>query len=550
MDDRRPKRRRQLSPKELKALEKQRKKQQELDKKFDKKAAKYREEARKQARKAENAHNRAQGSDPRSARKPERAVDYSRRDKNDRRRITQDESVRVQRIEVDSVSGERRPRRTSQERNIPERNARPAEKRDSRDIKKRREPEKAKARKDIKKDKRKRRPKSIPDIIEKETDKRVRNLEATDHKDGFYADEVEIRKEQARKQRRERRKRIPKPISPAKRRARKIFAYVSIIVIVLTVGIVLSLTVLFKTENIYVRGNKYYANDTIIRLAKVSEGDNIFIASMFGDKNAVRDSLPYVKSAAINFQLPNSIVINIENATPSYSLKTDGLYYKVSDENILLEQVGSKPKGLISMIAPSLKSTKIGDKVEFKDDRCTKALEELTACIKKNNYQKITEINIRKISDISITYDNRIKIKIGLPESIDYKLRTAFAIINEKLDPNKTGKIKGVLNVSKCDKTRKSYFKEGSIKDKDEDVTQPVTEITTEPTSVRTTYVAPITQATPAPEDNEDEENYDNNEDNEDNGDEDNDENEDNYGEDDGENDYDGGDNNYQEPQE
>lgn len=144
MDDRRPKRRRQLSPKELKALEKQRKKQQELDKKFDKKAAKYREEARKQARKAENAHNRAQGSDPRSARKPERAVDYSRRDKNDRRRITQDESVRVQRIEVDSVSGERRPRRTSQERNIPERNARPAEKRDSRDIKKRREPERQK----------------------------------------------------------------------------------------------------------------------------------------------------------------------------------------------------------------------------------------------------------------------------------------------------------------------------------------------------------------------------------------------------------------------
>lgn len=509
MDERRPKRRRELSPKELKALEKQRKKQQELNRKNDKKAAKYREEARKQARKAGSAHINLEQPRNTERREPDRAVDYSRRIGQERMRDAENRKIRVQNIEVEGeqrLEGARRRSAIMQDSNE-KRRAKNAQKRGGTT----RRSDDKKARNAYNQEtKRRANKKTLPDIIEKETDKRVRNLEASDHKDGFYADEVAVRKEQAKKQRRERRKKMPKPISPRKRRIRRITAYVSIIAIVLTVGIVLSLTVLFKSENIYVKGNKYYPNDTIIRLAKVREGDNIFIASMFGDSDAVSGSLPYVKAASINFQLPDSIVINIENATASYSLKTGGLYYLVSEDNILLEQTAKKPKGLASMVAPELKSTKIGDKVEFKDKRYTKALDDLLECIQKNNYKKVTEINVKKISDISITYDNRIKIRLGTPEAIDYKLRTAFAIINEKLDPNKTGKIKGVLNVSNCNKTKKSYFKEGSIKDTKEDETQP-TASTTEETSVRTTYVAPITEAvTEAQYDFDDRTDYDN----------------------------------------
>jgi cell division septal protein FtsQ len=495
MDERHPQRRRKLSPKEIKALEKQRKKQQAIYEKREKQAAKEREAARKQARK--NAHiNEPRGNERLSQREQEQR----RRAEYERRHIANDNnSVRVQSIEVES-----------------ERPIEPRRVEAVRDNRKRRRPEPKKTAKERRPEAKKRR-KTMPDIIEKETDKRVRNLEARDHKDGFYADEVEIRKAQAQKQREKRREKMPKPISPQKRRVRRIIAYVSIITTVIVVGAVLSLTVLFKTENIYVSGNKYYAEDTIIRLAQVREGDNIFMASMFGNSKAVSDSLPYVKSASINFQLPNSIVINIENAKEAQCIKTDGMYFKVSEENILLEQVEKKPKKLTSLIAPTLKSTNIGDKVEFKDKSYTKALNNLTECIQKNNYTKITEINIKSISDISITYDNRIKIKIGLPEAIEYKLKTAFAIINEKLDPNHTGRVKGVLNVSKCNKTKKSYFKEGSLDETEEIVTQPTT-AATEETTVRTTFIAAEEETSEAYDYNEDgnsDENYDDNNDEE-----------------------------------
>lgn len=484
MDDRKPKRRRKLSPKEIKALEKQRKKQQELNRKRQKQAAKEREAARKAAMKKgvriEDKPQRNKEKRPDES----RGGEYSRREA-ERLRSASENRVKVENIEV---KGER---------------ALGPERADKRGEKRRSDDKKARDKRSKKRNNNRRRKKTMPDIIEKETDKRVRNLEATDHKDGFYADEVEVRKAQARKERKKRRKKMPKPISPKQRRIRRIIAYVTIITTVIVVGVVLSLTVLFKAENIYVEGNKYYTEDTIVRLAKVREGDNIFMASMFGDTSAVKDSLPYIKSASIHFRLPNSIVIDVENAKESYSMKADGLYYKVSEENRILEQVSKRPKKLASLVAPELKSKNIGDKVEFKDKSYTKAFDELSQCIKKHNYKKITEINIKRISDISITYDKRIKIKIGLPEALDYKLKTAFAIISEKLDPNHTGKIKGILNVSKCDKTKKSYFKEGSIKEKDEDVTVPSASTTAE-TTVRSTFVAVKTEAPP-------EENYDQN---------------------------------------
>ena len=53
----------------------------------------------------------------------------------------------------------------------------------------------------------------------------------------------------------------------------------------------------------------------------------------------------------------------------------------------------------------------------------------------------------------------RITINIGLPDDIDYKIRTAMTIINEKLDPNNTGLIAGTLDVSACSTSKISHYK-------------------------------------------------------------------------------------------
>ncbi len=349
--------------------------------------------------------------------------------------------------------------------------------------------------------KKKRRKKTTPDIIKAETNKRVRDMAPTDYDDGYYVDEVQVRKAQAQKQRRKRRKNQPKQLTPKQRKFRRIIAYICIILVIVVIGVSLSLTVLFKTENITVEGNKYYDNNTIIELVGVTKGDNIFVASMFGNEDAVSDKLPYVKEANIKFKIPDTVIIDITHETPYYAVKVTDGYYVVNEEGRILEKTETRPKKLMLIKVKSIKTAEIGKKMEFSDEKISQALNSISETILNYGYTDITEIDVRKLSNLSITYDNRIKVKIGMPQDIDYKLRTAFTIINEKLDPNNSGIIKGVLNVSECNTTKRSYFNEGEI-DEIEATTVPTTEATTEATTALSTFVtAPAdTQATESTE--------------------------------------------------
>jgi cell division septal protein FtsQ len=258
---------------------------------------------------------------------------------------------------------------------------------------------------------------------------------------------------------------------------------------------VLSFTVLFKTENIVVKGNKYYEDDTIIQLAGVTEGENIFLASMVGDSDGIKNSLPYVKNATISFQIPNTVVINITHEKPYCTLKSGDDLYLVNENGRILEKVTKRNKKLMLVTAPELKNPKIGSNISFSNNKATKAFNTISESLVENNYKNITAINVKKLSDISITYDNRIKIELGFPDDIDYKIRTAFTIINEKLDPNNAGRIKGVLNVSECNTTKKSYFDEGYAK-----ATQATqaTESTTEAETTAQSYLTYVTETTEA----------------------------------------------------
>ena len=286
--------------------------------------------------------------------------------------------------------------------------------------------------------KRKKKPKkkTLPDIIEKETDKKVRDLDPTDHKDGYYVNEVGVRKATAEKQKKRRKKAQPKPVSPKQRRRRRIIAYASIFTAVMIIGVVLSMTVLFKTEHIEVKGNKYYEDSMIIDLSGVQKGDNIFSATLFANTDKVTKTLPYIKDASIGFSIPDGLIITVHNREPYYSLKSGDDYFLVSEENRILEKIDEKPKGLMFIEAPKLKNADVGGYVKFDKERYTKAVEEIISCLHKNGYEDITGISVKNINDITITYDNRIVIKLGLPDDLDYKIRTAFTIITKNLDPN------------------------------------------------------------------------------------------------------------------
>lgn len=297
-----------------------------------------------------------------------------------------------------------------------------------------------------------------------ESEKKIQNLQPKAHDDGFYVDEFGEREKQKRvakairEKENEKVKRLNKPLTSKQIDTRRIALSCVTLVVVVAIGITLSLTVLFKTEKIAVEGDNYYDKQQIISLSNVVPQQNIFIATLTSTPDRIKKELPYVEDAKVVFTVPDTVTIKITPSVPSYIVTHAGKNLLVSAKGRILEEVTHNTNNLPILLCKDVKTAEIGDYITFTDDNMTEILQQISHCIYENKFDKVSGIDVTDTARISIVYDNRISIFIGLPEDIDYKIRTAMIIINEKLDPNNLGVITGTLDVSACNTSKTSRF--------------------------------------------------------------------------------------------
>ncbi len=260
-----------------------------------------------------------------------------------------------------------------------------------------------------------------------------------------------------------RRVRKKKPISPAALRFRRFILSFFVIALFIGVGAFLSLTVWFKTETVRVEGETRYSSDEIIEICPIKTGENIFLSDKKAAAQAIKDALPYVAEAEVKFSIPDTIIIKITEAEPAYQLGTDDGCYIISAEGRILEKMAEPLADVPTLECSGIKNTEIGAYAEFEDEKASAVLSDVIAEINNLEISSITVIDITSTAKVKLLYDDRILIVLGVPEDINYKLRTALTIIDEKLDPNESGIITGRLDVSVCNETKKSYFNENEI---------------------------------------------------------------------------------------
>ncbi len=308
----------------------------------------------------------------------------------------------------------------------------------------------------------------------RESEERIRNLEPQDFEDGYYIDEYsekqrsERRAQVIRKQEHEVIRRNKKPVTQKQARNRRILIGVAILIAVLVIGAILSLTVLFKTEKIDIDGDEYYYEDQIIAFSNVSLQQNIFLAAMGGTPKEIVKNLPYVEDAKISFAIPDTVTIKITNAMPAYYVKDGDKYLIISSKGRVLDTEAEPPEDLTELVCNDFSNKEVGSYIEFEDKAIPDILETVANSLKNNGLDNITAFDVTDPSSIKINYAGRIVINIGVAEDIEYKIKTAAAIITQKLDPNKTGQVYGTLDVSTCSKNKMSHFKPAE--------TQPATE--------------------------------------------------------------------------
>lgn len=291
--------------------------------------------------------------------------------------------------------------------------------------------------------------------------------EFSDSSNDFYVDEIKERRRERTVERRERKlekkkEKQLKPMTPTGRKIIRIVSFITILTVILVVGVVLSLTVLFKTQAYLVEGNTHYDEQDIIDTCGISIGENIFLAPKAPAEKRVKDQYAHVENVRVGFQIPDTITIRIEEAVDGYLVEYgENEYLLVSTKGRILEKLSDiSGYDLPVFIGPTPLSGEVGDYIEYEDEAVPVITDTITEVFADNGYSGITEIDCKNTADVSFTYDNRIKVRLGLPEDLSYKIRTAMTIISEKIDVNSSVSVEGELDVSRCNVTKRSYFDE------------------------------------------------------------------------------------------
>lgn len=198
-----------------------------------------------------------------------------------------------------------------------------------------------------------------------------------------------------------------------KRRAMAFLKGIAITTVVIGILLAILLSPLFKIETIDVTGNSKISKSEIIELSKIEKGKNIFLINSNKTINQIKQS-SYIESAKVERQLPDKIVLKIQERQATYALKYDEKYIYINNQGYILEI--AETKGNLPEIL-SYKTNKsqitVGGRLENED------LEMLGIILKimesANNHgigNLITSIDIANKNDIILQMDSQRKNSI------------------------------------------------------------------------------------------------------------------------------------------
>jgi len=230
--------------------------------------------------------------------------------------------------------------------------------------------------------------------------------------------------------------------------------------ILVIVGIIIFVrSSFFIVDEINVVGNKKYSSNSVIEQTGLGTGQNIFkmlgekpknlFSFRFNDKEkGIYESMPYIKTVSIRPALPKSISITIQERTPFAILENKETIILIDREGFALEIAkASEVKGkYFKIMGITLDSYKLGQEIKFKGRAPLNELDNFCDVLLNNDetsklklYGKISSVNLSEVNNMIVVFDNRITVKFGDLEKIEYKIRLFRQLFVNNITANQKG---------------------------------------------------------------------------------------------------------------
>ena len=255
---------------------------------------------------------------------------------------------------------------------------------------------------------------------------------------------------------------------------------------VLVLGGIVSVNLLFKVTAFRVENfdrstpadTGIYTEDEIVAALGIEKNSNLFGFSAEEKTRQLQTQFPYLDAVHVDIQLPGTVVLKVRPATERFACMYSGGWLVLSDSLKILRVELSQPSDLSVLtcslpasftpavgqvlVPGSYNSLLEGDAAtpESSMQDAAQILSELTAQLESEGLSDgVTAIDILDLSQMSFTYQGRIRVLLGNDNRLDYKVRLAATAI---LDPDKglSSSDAGTLDVSyqQSDGEIRGYF--------------------------------------------------------------------------------------------
>ena len=226
---------------------------------------------------------------------------------------------------------------------------------------------------------------------------------------------------------------------------------------VIAAGIYLTVTMLFKVSAIQVRTADGvvseaggYSSEQIVQALGVNLEENIFSFDPASKAAALEQVFPMLENIRVERDYPGTVVIQVTEAKPAYTMQTSGGWLTLSASLKILSSDAAQPAGLPTLYGGEPVSQNPGTQLSFEQpapassaasdsasgtaeeagDKRLDSLNTLLAALDALGMRgDVTRIEFADPEEMSFLYQDRISVLLGTLNELDYKLKLAQHVL-------------------------------------------------------------------------------------------------------------------------
>ena len=265
--------------------------------------------------------------------------------------------------------------------------------------------------------------------------------------------------------------RVTKKEMERRRMHRRIFT-ISCLILAVVAGLVLTFTLLFSISRFEFQDLSgqptsnlgSYTQEDVLNTMQVHRGDNMFSFKAEEQEELLNKSFPLLETVEVRRRLPNTVVLRVEPAQPTWCIQTSEGWMILSKQYKIIEIVPVQP-ALPMVIGPVHGNQQPGKTLllglpqipldpEAPDDIALKpaeqvAFEQVMEMLEKYEIvDQITHVDVSDPEEMYFGYQDRVRVKLGTVNHLDYKIKFAVNLLLNK-DGNAIAESdRGILDMS------------------------------------------------------------------------------------------------------